>query len=107
MAEFSPDYDSGFTAGSLAAANGIVQLLARDGHDAAMQRVLAAWAELTQEPAAPVPGPTDLGAPKLNPAQAQQQGFTGDPCGQCGSMRMVRTGKCATCQDCFQTTGCS
>ena len=34
-------------------------------------------------------------------------GFTGDSCGECGSMKMVRNGTCVKCIDCGSTTGCS
>lgn len=33
--------------------------------------------------------------------------YTGDECGHCNSMRMVRTGHCSTCLDCGETSGCS
>jgi hypothetical protein len=32
--------------------------------------------------------------------------FTGDLCPDCGSFLMVRTGTCATCQNCGTTGGC-
>ena len=38
---------------------------------------------------------------------ARQQGFTGDQCGACGSMKMKRNGSCMLCVDCGETTGCS
>lgn len=38
---------------------------------------------------------------------ARQQGFTGDQCGACGSMKMKRNGTCILCLDCGETTGCS
>ncbi|MFH0873867.1 MAG: adenosylcobalamin-dependent ribonucleoside-diphosphate reductase [Candidatus Komeilibacteria bacterium] len=38
---------------------------------------------------------------------ARQQGFTGDQCGSCGSMKMKRNGSCLLCADCGETTGCS
>lgn len=46
-------------------------------------------------PAAPPPAgpPRDLG-------------YTGDPCPTCGSIAVVRTGTCATCQSCGSTSGC-
>ena len=51
---------------------------------------------------------TITGGPyRLKRGEAQEMGFTGDACGACGGMRMKRSGTCATCQDCFQTTGCS
>ncbi|MFA6042525.1 MAG: vitamin B12-dependent ribonucleotide reductase, partial [Patescibacteria group bacterium] len=39
--------------------------------------------------------------------EARQQGFTGDQCGACGSMKMKRNGTCILCLDCGETTGCS
>ncbi len=38
---------------------------------------------------------------------AVAQGFTGDPCENCQSLRMVRNGSCLKCMDCGETTGCS
>ncbi|MBN95601.1 MAG: ribonucleoside-diphosphate reductase, adenosylcobalamin-dependent [Deltaproteobacteria bacterium] len=38
---------------------------------------------------------------------AVAQGFTGDSCTNCGSMKMVRNGSCLKCMDCGGTTGCS
>ncbi len=38
---------------------------------------------------------------------AVAQGFTGDPCPNCQSLRMVRNGSCQKCLDCGSTTGCS
>lgn len=34
-------------------------------------------------------------------------GYTGDCCAVCGSSRMVRTGACATCQECGTSGGCA
>lgn len=62
--------------------------------------------------------PLDEGPASLSPAPgvvvtfAVQQpipgyGFTGDKCGDCGSLRMVKNGTCAKCLDCGTTTGCS
>ncbi len=42
---------------------------------------------------------------KVNEARAQ--GYTGDQCSQCGSMRLKRNGSCSVCEDCGATTGCS
>ena len=39
--------------------------------------------------------------------EAKQQGFTGDQCVACGSMKMKRNGTCILCLDCGETTGCS
>jgi len=38
---------------------------------------------------------------------ARTQGFTGDMCGNCGSMKVVRNGTCKLCLDCGSTSGCS
>ena len=37
----------------------------------------------------------------------KDQGYTGDPCDICGSIRVKRTGPCVTCEDCGSNTGCS
>lgn len=39
--------------------------------------------------------------------EARQQGYTGDQCAACGSMKMKRNGTCILCLDCGETTGCS
>ena len=39
--------------------------------------------------------------------EARQQGFTGDTCSNCGSLKMKRNGTCVLCTDCGETTGCS
>lgn len=39
-------------------------------------------------------------------AMAQQQGFTGDACDNCGAFAVKRTGKCTTCDACGSTGGC-
>ncbi len=39
--------------------------------------------------------------------EARQQGFTGDTCSNCGSVKMKRNGTCVVCTDCGETTGCS
>ncbi len=38
---------------------------------------------------------------------ARAQGFTGDACTSCGSMKMKRNGSCMVCIECGTTTGCS
>ncbi len=38
--------------------------------------------------------------------KAVAAGFTGDSCDRCGSMNMVRTGSCQTCQDCGAAGSC-
>ena len=38
---------------------------------------------------------------------ARDQGYTGDACGQCGSMKVKQNGTCSLCLDCGTTSGCS
>ncbi|WP_417308894.1 vitamin B12-dependent ribonucleotide reductase [Devosia sp.] len=55
----------------------------------------------------PVPTPPasqDIGQLR---SQAQMQGYTGDQCSTCNSMRMKVSGHCMVCEDCGTTTGCS
>jgi hypothetical protein len=51
--------------------------------------------------------PTEL-APDASPTnreRAKARGFSGDACSKCGSLNMVRDGKCLTCKDCGSTDG--
>ena len=52
-------------------------------------------------------GRADQPPPKQTAAMAREQGFTGEACGGCGSMRVVRNGSCLLCRSCGQTSGCS
>ncbi len=47
----------------------------------------------------------DEGAQKMKSAKAQ--GYTGDQCLNCGSMRVKQNGACHVCEDCGTTSGCS
>ena len=38
---------------------------------------------------------------------AKSFGYTGEPCSNCGSMRVKRNGSCTVCDDCGTTSGCS
>lgn len=66
--------------------------------DAAMQTIVPA-----KDPAHPE---TEL-TPVITRSMAQQQGFTGDQCSHCQSMKMQVAGHCMVCADCGTTTGCS
>ncbi|RNA65874.1 vitamin B12-dependent ribonucleotide reductase [Prosthecochloris sp. ZM_2] len=39
--------------------------------------------------------------------QARVQGYSGEQCENCGSMRVKQNGTCNVCEDCGMTTGCS
>ena len=39
--------------------------------------------------------------------QARNEGYTGDQCSGCGSMKVRRNGACTVCDDCGATSGCS
>lgn len=45
---------------------------------------------------APIPSPTTI-----------LPGYTGDACRDCGSLKLLRTGTCVTCQDCGRNEGCT
>lgn len=53
------------------------------------------------------PTPITDPIPALSRDAAQQQGYTGDQCSNCFSMRMQVAGHCMVCADCGTTTGCS
>jgi hypothetical protein len=57
----------------------------------------------------PVPtSPTELGPPEVSARDmAKGQGYTGDQCTNCNSMRMLIAGHCQVCEDCGTSTGCS
>ncbi|HEV3152956.1 MAG TPA: LAGLIDADG family homing endonuclease [Candidatus Baltobacteraceae bacterium] len=38
---------------------------------------------------------------------ARAKGYTGNPCGECGQLTMVRNGACEKCDSCGATSGCS
>lgn len=40
-------------------------------------------------------------------AESKQLGYTGEQCGNCGSIRVRRNGSCTVCEDCGSTSGCS
>jgi len=44
---------------------------------------------------------------KSQAAQAKVQGYTGEQCENCGSVRVKQNGTCKVCEDCGMTTGCS
>jgi ribonucleoside-diphosphate reductase alpha chain len=40
-------------------------------------------------------------------ATAKAHGYTGEQCGNCGSMRVKQNGACHVCEECGTTSGCS
>ena len=55
------------------------------------------------KPASPSAGTTL--AEKIK--QARLKGYEGDPCSNCGQLTLVRSGACAKCDTCGETSGCS
>ena len=60
----------------------------------------------------PTPVLETVGAAQLAPArnfraEAIEQGYVGDSCGECGNYTLVRNGTCLKCNTCGGTTGCS
>lgn len=45
-------------------------------------------------------------SPETQENKAMGAQYTGQSCGQCYGLRMVRTGTCTTCQDCGWNEGC-
>ncbi|MGD2132961.1 MAG: vitamin B12-dependent ribonucleotide reductase [Maricaulaceae bacterium] len=53
-------------------------------------------------------GASSRGAePPRTEENARLRGYSGDPCPECGSFTLVRTGTCLRCDTCGSTTGCS
>jgi ribonucleoside-diphosphate reductase alpha chain len=48
-----------------------------------------------------------VGAKEAAIRQARQKGYEGDPCPNCQAMTLVRSGACAKCDTCGETSGCS
>jgi len=44
--------------------------------------------------------------PLLDAKRATQQGYTGQPCSRCQSLRTVRSGTCVNCLDCLHSGEC-
>ena len=63
--------------------------------------------DAAQTGAATMLGAAPAADPIAKIREARILGFTGDSCGECGSMKMVRNGTCVKCVDCGSTTGCS
>lgn len=57
--------------------------------------------------ARPDVGTFELGSPITSRTLARQQGYTGDQCSNCFSMKMKMAGHCMVCENCGTTTGCS
>jgi ribonucleoside-diphosphate reductase alpha chain len=38
---------------------------------------------------------------------SKAKGYTGNACGECGQLTMVRNGACEKCDNCGATSGCS
>ncbi len=79
-----------------------------DDVDAPASAPIASYPPLTVESApvfVPVSAKDDGFQSKFE--RARQMGYTGDACGDCGSMTMVRNGTCLKCNTCGATSGCS
>jgi len=51
--------------------------------------------------------PVHVDADAQKVSDAKKQGYIGEACGQCASMKVKQNGSCAVCLDCGTTTGCS
>ncbi len=52
-------------------------------------------------------GSTSVGEKAAIVSAAKAKGYTGNSCGECGQMTMVRNGSCEKCDSCGATSGCS
>ena len=79
----------------------------------AIAGAVAGWVALQWPPMAPlagflVRGTTVVAQTKEEKIrQARQKGYEGDPCSACGQLTLVRSGACAKCDTCGETSGCS
>lgn len=55
----------------------------------------------------PVSKPSASGGESVQMRAAKTQGYTGEQCTNCNSMRVKRNGSCTVCEDCGTTSGCS
>jgi ribonucleoside-diphosphate reductase alpha chain len=74
--------------------------------------VKSAAAASMSTPLAPSPEPAQVASTARSGEavvveHAKAQGYTGEQCTACGSMRVKRNGSCTVCEDCGTTTGCS
>jgi hypothetical protein len=99
----STDFDKGFEQGSIAAANVILAYLNRRGESVLALQLLEAWEDGSIAAVAEAISEQ----PAMTREAAKSQGFTGDACTHCGSMKMQIAGHCQVCTECGTSTGCS
>jgi ribonucleoside-diphosphate reductase alpha chain len=75
--------------------------------DPADTKLTAGSMQLVPEPPPPSIAATLLSIPGLTAVTARQQGFTGNQCTQCNSMRMRVAGHCEVCEECGSSSSCS
>ncbi len=101
-------HDAGFEEGSLVACNAILLFLISQNEGALAARMRSAWDDgIIGSDWAALQALDQAKRRALESEAARGQGFTGDECPKCSSMKMVHTGHCNTCQSCGETTGCS
>lgn len=69
--------------------------------------IIASTPDTMPSATAPAIAETIIGDAKLTSAGARQQGYTGNQCTQCSSMRMKIAGHCEVCEECGSSSGCS
>jgi hypothetical protein len=70
-------------------------------------RVVAASADKPIKPIPATIAETTIAPMGMGVMEAKAQGYTGDQCSHCNSMRMKISGHCMVCESCGTTTGCS
>jgi ribonucleotide reductase alpha subunit len=74
-------------------------------------------ASATMPPPTPLPAPTGHGTGSATStttlsrteaiSASKAKGYTGNACGECGQLTMIRNGACEKCDSCGSTSGCS
>ena len=95
------DGNSRFVRGEMPSAKAIVIEVARSEM---VQSETSRTAEAAPEPALAI---ATTGPARNFRAEAVEQGYVGDACGECGNYTLVRNGTCLKCNTCGGTTGCS
>ena len=81
------------------------------GAEAQGSAVVPVIEERRQDRRDPAPGSAATGVATVARSEqvsaARAKGYTGNACGECGQLTMVRNGSCEKCDSCGSTSGCS
>jgi ribonucleoside-diphosphate reductase alpha chain len=95
---------NGFVRGETQTARAIVIEVARSEM---VQNETARTADMSSAPVLEMAAAGAVAPARNFRAEAIEQGYVGDACGECGNYTLVRNGTCLKCNTCGSTTGCS